>query len=109
MPPLFYTFHKDGTLIGSAPGDCVSNAHGVWKKVGPRAYEVTQMSYIFGENCKATFIQKANFQIVVSQDGQSSKFEVVMETRLIDGTVVKVITETDTGVRLTVEPYQLPN
>jgi hypothetical protein len=108
VPPLLFTFHQDGTLIGSVPGDCASNAHGVWKKVSPRTYNCTQMSYVFGENCKITYIQKANFRIVVSKDGMSSKFEVWMQTMLPDGTVVKEITETDTAVRMTVEPYQPP-
>ena len=96
------TFFKDGTFIHTAATDNNVNAHGVWKMVAPRTFVEVNREYVYQGGKLALFADTVEL-IELSQDGMTWTGEAVTELKLLDGTVIDVVTFTIEATRMTID------
>lgn len=98
------TFMSDGTFIHTGAAKNNVNAHGVWKKVGPRTFVEQNREYVYDENDALVLFADTTEIIEISRDGQSYVGEAVTELKLLeDDVVVEVVEFTIYGTRMVLD------
>ena len=85
--PSLFTFNRGGTFTATGATVANSGAHGSWKKIGPRTFKGSNVSFIYGPTGDIAATLNTNTTFVVAPGGQSYDAEFDGEIRFVDGTV----------------------
>ena len=85
--PSLFTFNRGGTFTATGSTVANSGGHGAWKKIGPRTFKATNVSFIYGPTGEIIATLNANTTIVVASGGQDYDAEFEGEIRFTNGAV----------------------
>jgi hypothetical protein len=109
------TFHADGTVLRSVPGEVSTNparpphtaAHGVWRYLGKGRFGVTIWDIFYDVNT-AQLLQyiKLRLEVTLADDRDSASARAIVETIDLQGVVVGSRTGSANFVRIPFEPLE---
>ena len=100
---FFVTYHDDGTLFATPPTRLNINAHGLWKKVGPRTFVEQNREFAADANGELTLIAETTEVISLSHDKMSYTSDAVTEIQDLDGNVLATFSYTIDATRMTLD------
>ena len=109
------TFHADGTLLRSVPGEVSTDparpphtaAHGVWRYLGKGRFGVTIWDLFYDVNTAQPLrYNKLRLEVTLADDRDSASAMAIVETIDLQGVVVGSRTGSANFVRIPFEPLE---
>ena len=100
---FFVTYHADGTLFATPPTSLNINAHGLWRKVGPRTFVEKNREFAADANGELTLIAETTEVISLSDDRMSYTSDAVTEIQDLDGNVLATFSYAIDATRMTLD------
>ena len=111
----FITFHADGTVLRSVPGEVSTDparpphtaAHGVWRYLGKGRFGVTIWDLFYDVNTAQPLrYNKLRLEVTLADDRDSASARAIVETIDLQGVVVGSRTGSSNFVRIPFEPLE---
>jgi hypothetical protein len=109
------TFHADGTVLRSVPGEVSINparpphtaAHGVWRYLGKGRFGVTIWDLFYDVNTGQPLqYNRLRLEVTLGDDGDDASARAIVETIDLQGVVVGSRTGSANFVRIPFEPLE---
>ena len=109
------TFHADGTVLRSVPGEVSTDparpphtaAHGVWRYLGQGRFGVTIWDLFYDVNTAQPLrYNRLRLEVTMADDGDSASARAIVETIDLQGVVVGSRTGSANFVRIPFEPLE---
>lgn len=110
-----YTFHADGTVFRSTPGEVSTNparpphtlGHGVWRYLGKGRFGVTIWDLFYDVNTAQPLqYTRVRLEVTLGADGDEASSRAIVETIDLQGVVVGSRTGGGNFVRIPFEPFE---
>ena len=110
-----YTFHADGTVFRSTPGEVSTNparpphtlGHGVWRYLGEGRFGVTIWDLFYDVNTAQPLqYTRLRLEVTLGADGDEASSRAIVETIDLQGVVVGSRTGGANFVRIPFEPLE---
>ena len=111
----FITFHADGTVLRSVPGEVSTDparpphtaAHGVWRYLGQGRFGVTIWDLFYDVNTAQPLrYNKLRLEVTLADDRDRASASAIVETVDLQGVVVGSRTGSANMVRIPFEPFE---